>query len=481
MHVLDERFWLRFCSAAALYFASGTSLVDGGGAGDGDGGGGTGGGGDSGGDGDGGGGDGSESPEGEETPDGEETPGNEELGDEGEEDEFGDEDQDEDEETEGSDRATRITDAKIKKGLEAFRKVDAASANALRKEHFQNIDYRRHVGPIAEARLMKETWDGIGGETGLTELQNDKAEYGHELASMAKGDPRSVDELYRDFPEGAKKLTAYALEKLFQSDNSPNGEAARIRAQATAFTAREFGVVSQLALCREIAYGGGPKAQERVLAILGGLEKWFSDVDKFGKSKPETQQDDPRLKELETKGQELNERETQIFRRQVNSSSTVRLNAIVDRHMQSFMKGKNLSRDQKQGFFKETLDEITRRLQKSDEYQKQLKALLSGKNVNKIAKFIAQSADRVAKKSAARAWAKRGFGPAPKGTAKPGAAGGRATGSASARPSLVNKIPEAHTIDWTKDRDRMRFMSGEATLKKEFGGGIKKWDIRKVQ
>ena len=39
--------------------------------------------------------------------------------------------------------------------------------------------------------------------------------------------------------------------------------------------------------------------------------------------------------------------------------------------------------------------------------------------------------------------------------------------------TIVGTKPKAEDIDWTKDRSRMRYMSGEATMK---DGTIRRWD-----
>jgi hypothetical protein len=68
-------------------------------------------------------------------------------------------------------------------------------------------------------------------------------------------------------------------------------------------------------------------------------------------------------------------------------------------------------------------------------------------------------------------WEVKGHGNAKRGKVAAGAGAG--AGKTTVR---TGSKPSADKIDWSKDPSRMRFISGEATLKKEFGGHVIKWD-----
>ena len=71
--------------------------------------------------------------------------------------------------------------------------------------------------------------------------------------------------------------------------------------------------------------------------------------------------------------------------------------------------------------------------------------------------------EEIIPKVAKAVWAKSGFG----GAARPAANG---NGQAA---SIVTSKPNPEDVDWTKDKGRLRFMRGEATLK---NGKIARWN-----
>jgi hypothetical protein len=154
------------------------------------------------------------------------------------------------------------------------------------------------------------------------------------------------------------------------------------------------------------------------------------------------------------------------------------MDGIILRHLSPLMKGKTLSREQRQFVVRGIYTEIAGSLKNQKDYQTKLNSLRKEGNPEKTSRYVGSKVAQIAEKLVKKVWAQSGFANA--GAARrPGADKGaqnRSAGSGNARPVVVSKKPTPDKIDWSKDRSRMRFMSGEATLLPEFGGKVVKWD-----
>jgi hypothetical protein len=457
--------WLR--KFRGLFFASSVAIGDGGAAGDDGGGdgGGAGGGGDDGDAGDDGAGD-------EEIPAGDEGAGDEDTA--GDDDQSGDEGEGEDGEKKPANARTPEQRAKaLEKSINDLRKTDPEGSKLVRREHFQNQEFRESFESPQQAREAKATIEELGGAEGIETMRQQVEQHVNELSDLAKGNPQAIENMARDFPKGLVKLAPLAFDKL-AALNPAVYEQTLSRHMSRALA--EKGVTHSADRIIELL---GDGKTDRALALARDLRAWIETADRFGKAAPAAAADKEELSEVEQQRAEVEQDRVEIFNQKVSTAVTTSMNSIIARHLKplidNFIKsGGRLKLEQKQDLAVGTYTQISKQLEASASYQRQLKALIAKGDVQKINRYVSSEVARIAKKSTRAVWDRRGFTTS---TAKntSGKDGAGAGAGQNARPTFGKK-PSADRIDWSKDRSKMRYMSGEATLLPQFGGKIVKWD-----
>jgi hypothetical protein len=381
----------------------------------------------------------------------------------------------------GSKKGVAPSEQQFKKALDEVKKVDPKLADVLRKDHFKLGDYAK-VGTLDEVRVMKETLDDLGGEQGITEMRGKVTDYANELMSFAEGNPQAVEDLFKDFPEGGFKLVPIAVNKMraLEMDEAtglpkPGGHYAQLAARLTSETLTNFGVMNALEEVLRIAHDGGTNAQTRVVEKLNQLKAWAEGVNAFARRRP--QEDESKQKtQLEQERQEVAQQKRGLYLTGVGSAVTKNLNEVIARFLNPKLKdylkstGKALKLESKQDVFTGISTRISKALETNSRYQSAVKGMIAkGESAEKIGRFCRTYIEKLAQRATDGVWETKGHSHARRGAA------GNARGAGAARVTSGKK-PEASKIDWTKDPSRMRFIGGEATLKKEFGGGVVKWD-----
>jgi hypothetical protein len=450
-----------------LFFAAGAAIVDGGAGGaGGDGGAGGAGGGDDGG---GAGGD-DGTGAGDEGQGDEPVEGEEGQGDEGVEDGEGGE-------GEGAAQKPLTPEQQqkaIEKSLNKLKETDPVIAKELRKEVFQNREFRSIFPTPQEAQQAREMIDDLGGVDGIAEVKQEVADYAAELTRMSDGDPEAVEMLARDYPDGLAKLTPVALDKLA---NINPAEYERVVSRHMAKAMFEKGFTHSMDRIEELL-GDGKIDQAKQLATA--MRNWIKSAEQFGKAAPAD--DKTKVSAIEKREQAAAAKEQQIKDTEQAQAVTKTMDGIISRHLTPLIKTRNLTTEQKQFIVGGIYSEISGLLKNQKDYQTKLNQLRKAGDATATSRYVGSKVAQIAEKAVKAVWARSGFGSAPARRAGPGnkgaqnrTAGGTGAGANRAVVKL-NKKPPAEHIDWSKDRSRMRFISGSATLLKEYGGKEVTWD-----
>ena len=348
----------------------------------------------------------------------------------------------------------------VEKSLSELQKTAPEIAKVLRSEHFQVRQFKQEFQTPALAREARQTLESLGGPEGIQQLQGEVSDYSTELAQMAEGNPQAIEDLARDFPKGLVKLTPVALDRMRQIDPA-SYERTVSRHMATAMAEKGFthGVDRLLELI-------GDGKVDRAGALAQELRNWIANAEKYGKEVP-TQNNSEEMSEVERARQEVQTEKHQIRSQQIGQAVTRSMNSEIGKHLNPLTKGKNLSKGQLGRVEKNIFDEIARHFQGNRGYQNTLKSMLENKSVQEIDRWNAAEVGRVAQRIVRQVWAESGFA-----GGKPRAKAAAGNGAGAAR-TIVGTKPKAEDIDWTKDRSRMRYMSGEATMR---DGTIRRWD-----
>lgn len=440
-----------------LYFASFPGIVDGGGAGGDTGGGddgGAGGGGDDGGTGD----DGDtgivEGDEGEVDPDAEGVDSDTESGDE--------EDADGDGEAgEGSkDKGAKPT---VESALNKFRKVDPKSAEVLRKEHFQNVQYRS-AGSIQEVQGMKDFMTLHGGEEEIGNKIEQGDRFAVELDMVANGNKDIVTEIGRDSPEGLMKLGPHVLDEINRIDPKYFG---KMMAAPMSRIMRETGVTPLLqSISRMIAAG----QQKESLDSTKELLNWVSQLEALAEASKEAPITD-RERKLQEQERGLGAEKTKIYQSSVGKAAIAKTNSSIAKQLSPLIaaaktKGIVLTLEQRQDVASGIYTEIANSLKANTTYQRQMAAFYKRQaDPDEIAEYVENQVNSLAEKATKAVWERKGW------AARFGKKGTQTT-TVNGRPQpagFVSAPPRPENIDWSKDPSRARFMGdgkvGEATLK----------------
>ena len=355
----------------------------------------------------------------------------------------------------------------VKKALAKLRESDRETHDILRKEIFKSQqdlgNYRGIFKDAAEARAAADTIESLGGEEGIAKLQGEVNDYSAELTKMANGDPSVVEDLARDFPKGLLKLAPAALDRMRQIDS---GAYERIIARHMVPILRDKGVTNSIDRVLELI-SDGKQAAAHDMALK--VRQWMEGVSQLATTELR-EQEDPRQKELDEREQTLNQQKDNIFRRQVASTIVTRMNSAIEKALVPYLKTRKLSLEQKKGLASGIYTQISESLQAKSSYQQRLKALLDEGDSARVARFVDSNVGQLVAKATSREWSARGFSTTTRL---------RDSGNGAATITKGSK-PPADQIDWSKDRSRMRFISGEATLLPKFGGKIIKWDVNAI-
>jgi hypothetical protein len=113
------------------------------------------------------------------------------------------------------------TTAQIRASLKAFRDASPEHAQAakLLNDGYSRYEAYKAVFPtVDDARTFKTQLDTLGGLEGIANMQSTLANVEETDALLEAGDPKVLDAIFEDSPEGAKKLAGPFLSKLAKLD-----------------------------------------------------------------------------------------------------------------------------------------------------------------------------------------------------------------------------------------------------------------------
>jgi hypothetical protein len=356
----------------------------------------------------------------------------------------------------------------LESSLKKLRETDPAVAGALRKEHFQNREYRSIFETPQQARDAAGMIEDLGGPEGIASVKEEVAAYAAELTAMSDGDPQAVEMLARDYPDGLVKLAPVALDKM-QAINPAEYERTISRHMARAMF--EKGFTHSVDRIEELLADG---KVDQAKQLAGAMRDWIKSAEQYGKSAPAD--DKTKVSALEKREQAAAAKEQELKNNEQARAVTKTMDGIILRHLNPLIKNRNLSLEQKQFLVSNIYTAFAGAFKDQKDYQTKLNQLRIAGDPVATARYVGSKTSQVAEKLIKQVWARSGFGSAQ--VKKAGTNNGAARNSGGGSNGVVKlaKKPSAEQIDWSKDRSRMRFISGKATLLKEYGGKEVSWD-----
>jgi len=382
-------------------------------------------------------------------------------------------DEEQADETEGEPDKAKGAKPTVESALNKLRKVDPKSADVLRREHFQNVQYRM-AGTPQEVQTMKDFMTLHGGEEEISTKIEQGDRFATELDMVARGDRQIVKDIAGDSPEGLMKLAPAVLDECQRIDPKRFGV---MMAGPMARIFRETGVTPLMQQVQRFIKAG---QQKEGFEAMQELLNWVGQVEQLAEQSQEQPITD-RERKLQEQERGIQSEKTKIYQGEVGKVSVARTNSAISRHLTPLIndakkKGIVLTLEQKQDVASGVYTEIANSLKANNTYQRQMKAFYQRQAPpEEIAEYVEGHVQRLAEKASKAVWERKGWAARMgRNGAKPGAAGG---GNGQRPPAvMLSKQPAPENVDWSKDPTRAKFIGdgrvGEATLN---DGKVVRW------
>ena len=376
----------------------------------------------------------------------------------------------------------KIAAREVSKALRELRDAHPDKAQLLKQlsdSYYRGEKYGEYYQTPEDASRAKATFEALGGDEGIANLQQ-SAEYLRNMDEMAAaGDPKLIDAWAEENPDGFRKAVPAAMARMEQLDGKAFNEIIAPHLVRNLIASGLPDVVSR------ISWYANKLGDEGLKREVNSVSQWLGQLNE-GESRRSEQANDPRVAEIEQGRQQLASREAQIFKQQIQASVGPSLKQAASESLAQYMKGLKIPQAAQDRMANDVLSEIDRTLSGDKTYQANLASLRSRGDVNAISKYIVATVKSVRGTAAKAVWDVRGApfqtsaptptqnGGAPRVPSANGAPPAKA--SASAAPLQIPMKPKGEDIDWDKDPDRMLFMTGRAYLKNGANAGrLVKW------
>jgi hypothetical protein len=338
----------------------------------------------------------------------------------------------------------------VKDAINKLKATDPKGAEALRREHFQNTDYRKAFETPQAAREAKDLLESVGGADGLAAKEAELNDYAGVLTKLADGNPEVLDTVIADSKEGFTRLVPEANDRLKQV-NPQAYMKERARLGSELLQEHNFpGAVKKLiaAIQRKDAMGW-----ESALELSGQMDEWIAQVTAFGKREEQKPENDPERVKLNKEKQEFQAEKQKEYTSKIAKAAEDVTNPMMSKALAPYLKGKNLTFEQKGGIVREAWDDVIKSLTANKSFMSKRAGLLKkGVSTEEYGRFWASNVSTLVPNAIKAAWQRRVFAGAPART--------NGTGTAAAASNGVEPYPpndEDMDEQW-KNRNYKRFM-----------------------
>jgi len=375
------------------------------------------------------------------------------------------------------DQKTSATIAQLKKLSKTAtnpedQKLLAEAAKTLADKHFRFKAYEKEFPTVQDARQAKATLESLGGEEGITSMQEEVSDYRKEIEQFSNGDRGLIEQLYKGNPESTVKMVEAALD-VFR-DNNNIAALDQVLISPMVERLKQVGLHSNLLKAAEfVKAGDGQKAYDTLSAIGEWLAKVTGDAETFSKNRTVK---DPREEQYQQREQKVQEQEREHQERVLSEEITKLNNRDMAKVLDPFFKEMRFNHEAKREFAQNVLTKVWAAMKADKVYLRNAHNIRAKGDDTRTAQFINvefakhlpgvfrayknsmyPNLSRVPAKTNGREI------PTPINGKKPAPAA--ATGTAV----KVKDAPAYDTVDWARTPDIL-WTSGKAYLKKEHGG-----------
>ena len=338
----------------------------------------------------------------------------------------------------------------------------APIAKQLQDAYFSDRSWKEVFPSIEEAKVLKASFDSIGGREGLLELQSVSETLSDLDKMLETGDPKLVEDILSKSPEGFSKIVPHALRTLERSD--PQTYASILR-PLVAGGVINSDVGHYIAGAIDSLKSGDP---DMALRRLGPALQWFKALEQEAQRGPELAASPAGGFEDKEKG--LQEREYKMNSGYVQRDMNSYALSGARNSLRPMLKTANLNAEAKSDLEDGVLREIGNALMSDKVFQEQIDSLVKRGNLDKALSLAKVHIDRVRPEAVKSVYQRRYGSLAPlkptNGTPRrpvPASTQGQAR---SATPGIVQmpKMPPMDAIDMRRT-DAMMVADHKAILK----------------
>jgi hypothetical protein len=246
-----------------------------------------------------------------------------------------------------------------------------AKFRQLFKEHkelknlwFVNQEFREHFASPADAERAKLTIMQLGGDEGIKAIENDRATLASIDQRLAQGDPRIVEEIAAQNPEGFSKIVPAALVNYSRVD--PEGYNHTLSGIFSATFRRPGGLAETVRLAQlNLQNGNAQQAQD----ILANVQKYIDGFTELADQKP-TKRTDPEKDKLLNDKKEWEQQKQKEWYGKLQTEAMGSIDATVKKELKNY--GKAYSGEAYQMFFNRVVTDFAKKLQADTNYQTQM-------------------------------------------------------------------------------------------------------------
>jgi hypothetical protein len=338
--------------------------------------------------------------------------------------------------------------AQIRNHLAELKKSNPTLEKQIREAYFRGEEARR-LGPIPEIRSKLELIDIHGGAEGIASMAEEVEGARLLDEGFERGDPRTIDGIVRDFPDGFKKLVGPAIDRLETLD--PARYEQEMTKQSTKFLSK-YGVFDGLAQMREAITSGKMEDVQRLYNDLVG--KVFGPMQATAQrlsAQPDTSKDD----EYKEREERVAKSERDIFLKGVNAEAAPTITRSINKIIASQLGNRKLTADQNNKLRRDVHAEIgaiVNNPEKNPDYIKTWKMLVSKNDQQRLVPHITRMWESKALEAVKKVMRESGF-------SSNGAAPRQAPRQAQPQGvQAVNGRPAISDVDFSRT-DKARFVT----------------------
>lgn len=239
--------------------------------------------------------------------------------------------------------------------------------------------YKEFPGGMKEAREFKTMVTELGGKEGLQTFEQEKVEWRDIDEQWLKGDPGFVDRMIEFNPDSFAKIAPHALNKFASVDPAAYDYH---MSGVMMVTLRESGILNDLYLAKQLV---GMNQPQEAVKLLDKIDQWTKNLDKISKTQPTPRKVEPKVDD--TREQGYQQRETQLFEREVGLDVEPKCDSLMQKELKPFLKGTEMTPRNQRVFKMEVMAELRSLADKDPNFKSNFAKLHTAKDKEGIARL----------------------------------------------------------------------------------------------